>query len=66
MWLQKRGMPLPEYELVNVTGPSHAPTFTVRLSISGFSHTATYKSRKGAEKIVAELVHNDLKAKYGE
>ena len=66
MWLQKRGMPLPNYELLKVTGPSHAPTFTVRLYLCGFEHTATDKSRKGAEKQVAELVYNDLRAKFGE
>ncbi|MBQ7544513.1 MAG: ribonuclease III [Synergistaceae bacterium] len=66
MWLQKRGMPLPEYELVNVTGPSHAPTFTVRLYLSGFSHTESDRTRKGAEKKVAELVLDDLRAKFGE
>lgn len=66
MWLQKRGMPLPNYELMKVTGPSHAPTFTVRLYLCGFEHTAEDKSRKGAEKQVAELVYNDLRAKFGE
>ncbi|MBQ7155156.1 MAG: ribonuclease III [Synergistaceae bacterium] len=66
MWLQKRGMPLPKYELLRVTGPSHDPTFTVKLYIAGFEHTAADKSRKGAEKQVAELVYNDLVAKFGE
>ena len=66
MWLQKRGMPLPKYELIKVLGPSHAPTFMVRLYLCGFEHTATDKSRKGAEKQVAELVYNDLREKFGE
>ena len=66
MWLQKRGMPLPKYELIKVLGPSHAPTFMVRLCLCGFEHTATDKSRKGAEKQVAELVYNDLREKFGE
>ena len=65
MWMQKRGMPLPKYELLKVTGPSHSPMFTVRLYVSGFEHTATDRSRKGAEKQVAELVYNDLRAKFG-
>ena len=66
MWLQARGMPLPNYELVNVTGPSHAPTFTARLYLSGFDHTAQDRTRKGAEAKVAELVLDDLRAKFGE
>ncbi len=66
MWLQARGMPLPNYELVNVTGPSHAPTFTVRLYLSGFDHNAQDRTRRGAEAKVAELVLHDLRAKFGE
>ena len=57
---------LPNYELIKVTGPSHAPTFTVRLYLSGFEHIESDKSRKGAEKKVAELIYNDLRAKFGE
>ena len=66
MWLQKRAMPLPEYELVKVEGPSHAPIFTVSLHMSGFSHVESDRTRKGAEKKVAALVYDDLRAKYGE
>ena len=65
MWLQARGMPLPEYELLKVTGPSHAPTFTVRLYMCGFEHVESDRTRKGAEKKVAELVYKDLRAKFG-
>ena len=65
MWLQARGMPLPNYELLKVTGPSHAPEFTVRLYMSGFEHIESDRTRKGAEKKVAELVYNDLRAKFG-
>lgn len=66
MWLQARGMPLPKYELVSVTGPSHAPTFTARLYLSGFDHTESDRTRKGAEAKVAALVLEDLRAKFGE
>ena len=66
MWLQARAMPLPKYELVNVTGPSHSPTFTARLYLSGFEHTASGSTRRGAEAKVAELILNDLRAKFGE
>lgn len=66
MWLQKRGMPLPNYELIGVKGPSHAPEFTVRLYMSGFSHIETGKSRKSAEAKVADLILKDLRAKFGD
>ncbi|MBQ3653351.1 MAG: ribonuclease III [Synergistaceae bacterium] len=65
MWLQARAMPLPNYELINVTGPSHAPTFTARLYLSGFEHTASDRTRRGAEAKVASMVLADLTAKYG-
>ena len=66
LWLQARGMPLPKYELISVAGPSHAPEFTVRLYMNGFEHVETERTRKGAEAKVAELILNDLKAKFGD
>ncbi len=65
LWLQARGMPLPKYELVNVTGPSHAPEFTVRLYMNGFEHVETDRTRKGAEAKVAGLILRDLRTKFG-
>ena len=61
IWLQKRGLPLPVYELIRVTGPSHKPLFEVRLRMNGFDHTSTDTTRKGAESNVAEAILNDLK-----
>ena len=58
-------MPLPKYELLKTEGPSHAPTFTVRLYMNGFEHVETGKSRKKAEAKVAALMLEDLKAKFG-
>ena len=65
LWLQARGMPLPKYELVKVTGPSHSPEFTVRLYMSGFQHVETDRTRKGAEAKAASLILRDLRAKFG-
>ncbi|MBQ7168842.1 MAG: ribonuclease III [Synergistaceae bacterium] len=65
LWLQARAMPLPKYELLKTEGPSHAPTFTVRLYMNGFEHVETGKSRKKAEAKVAALILEDLKAKFG-
>ena len=66
LWLQARGMPLPNYELLKVEGPSHAPRFTVRLYMNGFEHIETDKSRKRAEAKTAALILKDLQAKFGE
>ena len=66
LWIQAHGMPLPKYELLSRTGPSHAPEFTVRLYFNGFEHIESDRTRKGAEYKVAKLVLNDLKAKFGE
>ena len=66
LWLQAHGMPLPNYELLKTEGPSHAPTFTVRLYMNGFQHIETDRTRKGAEAKVASLIFQDLRAKFGE
>ena len=66
LWLQARGMPLPNYELLKTEGPSHAPTFTVRLYMNGFEHVETGTSRKKAEAKVAALILQDLRAKFGD
>lgn len=66
LWLQARHMPLPNYELLKVEGPSHAPEFTVRLYMNGFEHIESDRTRRGAEYKVATLVLDDLKAKFGD
>lgn len=66
MWLQAHAMPLPNYELLSVRGPSHAPVFEVRLYMNGFEHIETDRTRKGAEAKVAELILRDLREHFGE
>jgi ribonuclease-3 len=49
-WLQGRGLPLPEYKVVESTGPSHKPVFTVELTVSGQDPVrATGPSKRAAE-----------------
>lgn len=49
-WLQGRGLPLPEYNVVECTGPSHKPVFTVELTVSGQKPVrATGPSKRAAE-----------------
>jgi ribonuclease-3 len=49
-WLQGRGLPLPEYKVVECEGPSHNPVFTVELNVSGQGPVrATGPSKRAAE-----------------
>ena len=53
-WAQGRGLPLPAYMLVARTGPDHAPTFTIAVSIDGFPpEQGQGRSRQDAEKAAA-------------
>ena len=53
-WAQGLGLPLPGYAVVKRTGPDHAPSFTVAVTIQG--HDAEHgdgRSRQEAEKAAA-------------
>lgn len=53
-WVQARGLPLPKYEVVEKSGPDHAPVFTISVVVEGYeSIQAEGPSRRHAEKIVA-------------
>lgn len=52
--LQKRGLPLPKYELVEQGGPGHMLEFKVRIIVPGFKEaTGIGKSKQAAEKEAA-------------
>jgi ribonuclease-3 len=54
-WLQKRREPLPEYEVVNVSGPAHDQTFDVVCKVAGQPPVqARAGSRRKAEQLAAE------------
>ncbi|MCB9964409.1 MAG: ribonuclease III [Rhodospirillales bacterium] len=54
-WAQGRGLPLPSYEMVDRTGPDHAPEFTISVQVQGFSPVDGHgTSRRAAEKNAAE------------
>ena len=54
-WLQKRREPLPEYEVVKVTGPAHDQTFDVVCKVAGQPPVqARAGSRRKAEQLAAE------------
>ena len=52
-WLMQRGKPLPHYDIVDRTGPDHAPEFTVMVQIESGSAQGIGPSRKLAEQCAA-------------
>lgn len=55
--LQKLGHPLPNYELIEATGPKHMLVFKMRLRIAGFKEVIGQgKSKRQAEKEAASLL----------
>ncbi len=61
-WVQARGLGLPHYQIIEKTGPDHAPSFVIELKIEGEAPlTAQGTSRRQAEKIVAEKMLERLK-----
>ncbi|MBC6439584.1 MAG: ribonuclease III [Rhodospirillales bacterium] len=56
-WAQGRGLPLPDYAMIGRTGPSHAPTITVRASVEGLGDvTVEGRSRQSAEQEAARYL----------
>lgn len=54
-WAQSKGLELPRYDLVEMSGPSHLPQITIKLTINGLEPvTTTAGSKKDAERIAAE------------
>jgi len=56
-WAQKQRLALPNYKVVEQTGPAHAPIFTVEVSVKGRPPvTAEGHSKQEAEKAAAGLL----------
>jgi len=51
---QKKYQVVPEYQVINETGPDHDKTFIVELNVFDVTTTGTGKSKKLAEKAAAE------------
>ena len=65
-WLQKRKAPLPEYEVLSVTGPAHDQTFRVACKVRGQPPFDTVAgSRRKAEQLAAEKALEALEADEG-
>lgn len=53
-WALKRALPLPLYEIVQRSGPSHAPEFVVQVSVGDASATASAGAKRAAEQQAAQ------------
>lgn len=61
-WVQARGLPLPLYEIVEKSGPDHAPEFVIEVRVEGEKPiTANGPSRRQAEKTAARVMLRHLK-----
>lgn len=63
-WLQARGMPLPSYEVTDVSGKAHQRRFEVSCAVDGAGEpeTGTGASRRSAEQQSAKRMLRRLKA----
>ena len=61
-YLQARKQPLPQYEVIDITGQSHEQIFYVECSVSGLAQATVGKgnSRRKAEQKAARLAYEKL------
>lgn len=48
-----RNIPLPQFNLVNATGPSHNPDFTFECRVASVIRLAKHSTKKGAKQLAA-------------
>jgi len=60
-WAQARGLPVPNYALVESTGPAHAPQFTIEVTVQGYPPAqAQAASKRVAEQAAAGMLLEKL------
>ena len=56
-WAQGKGLPLPQYKVIEHSGPAHAPKFIIEASVKGYPPAmAEGNSKRAAQKAAAELL----------
>jgi ribonuclease-3 len=61
-WAQGKGLPLPQYRVVENTGPAHAPKFIVEVSVKDHPPIqAEGDSKRAAQKAAAALLLSQIK-----
>ena len=62
-WAQARALPIPKYDIVERSGPDHAPVFKIRVTIEGREPMdAVGTSRRAAEKLAAHMMLDALES----
>ena len=61
-WAQGRGLPLPHYQVAAREGPSHAPQFTISVTVASQTGTGTAGSKRAAEQEAAQALLEILKS----
>ena len=62
-WAQGRHLELPNYEVIDQSGPDHAPKFLVRVAVAGQEpETGEGKSKRMAERAAADRLLDRLRA----
>ncbi|HEU0117965.1 MAG TPA: ribonuclease III [Alphaproteobacteria bacterium] len=63
-WAQGQKLPLPQYKVVEHSGPAHAPKFIVEVTVKGHAPaTAEGNSKREAQKAAALLLLQQVKKK---
>ncbi|MBU6448318.1 MAG: ribonuclease III [Rhodospirillales bacterium] len=52
-WALKRALPLPNYQIMDQSGPSHAPKFVISVTIGAATASATAGAKRAAEQEAA-------------
>ena len=55
-WALKRALPLPDYTVVSQSGPSHAPSFVIRVSVGANNAEARAGAKRAAEQEAARML----------
>jgi ribonuclease-3 len=55
-WVLKRALPLPVYEVVEMSGPSHAPQFVIKVSVGDAAGRGEAGSKRAAEQAAAQAL----------
>jgi ribonuclease III len=55
-WAQKRGLELPVYAVTERSGPPHAPSFTVTVSVGDQDGSGCAGNKRAAEQLAAEAL----------
>lgn len=61
-WAQQKGLPIPQYQIIDKVGSAHSPLFTISLNLEGFTLiTAEGASKKEATLIAAKKMLTFIK-----